>query len=214
MTTEKLLKNGLTDLGFSYSRKQIHAFLKYLAELKKWNRAYNLTALKTDSDIIIKHFLDSVLYLNALPEQMDNIKLADVGTGAGFPGIPLKIMKPEMNICLVEPSRKKGTFLRHIIRILEIDSGIQVVGKRIENLDRKYEEAFDCIISRATFKIRDFLKISCPYVKNNGRLILSKGLKVSEEISEMKDARSGKIEKIMQYSFMELKRTLLVLRCT
>jgi 16S rRNA (guanine527-N7)-methyltransferase len=210
-TAETLLKNGLTDLGYEYSQKQIHAFLKYLAELKKWNRAYNLTALKTDNDIIIKHFLDSVLYLKAIPEE--TVTLADIGTGAGFPGIPLKIMKPEIEVSLVEPSRKKNTFLRHIIRILEINSGIQVVGKRIENLDKDYEKTFDCIVTRATFKIADFLNIACPYVKNSGRLVLSKGPAVSDEINSLDENIKNHIVQNVSLRFSGNKRNLLVLSC-
>jgi len=214
MDSEKLLKEGLNQIGFTYSEAQINAFLTYLSELKKWNKAYNLTALKTDEDIIIKHFLDSLLYLKAilnseLKTLNSELKIADIGTGAGFPGIPIKIMRPEIEVTLIESSRKKATFLRHIIRVLGL-KGIMVLESQIENLGRNYQKTFDIILSRATFKITDFLKKVCPYVKENGILILSKGPGVSEEIGEIKA-----VEKILRFElpFIEAQRNLVILRC-
>lgn len=184
MNPEELLKEGLNEMGFSYSEGQINAFMTFLSELKKWNRAYNLTAIKTDEDIIIKHFFDSLLYLKVIP--VNALKIADAGTGAGFPGIPIKIIKPEIDITLIEPSRKKTAFLRHIIRVLKLNR-VSVLDKRIEALGKNYEKTYDVIVSRATFKIKDFLKKACPYVKQDGRLVLSKGPGISKEIKELKN---------------------------
>src|SRR4030066_2478639 len=116
MNTEKLFIKGVQEIDNSCSAEQIRSFMTYIAELKKWNRAYNLTALKKDEDIVIKHFLDSLLYIKAFPE--GELKLIDAGTGAGFPGIPIRIVRPEINITLIESSRKKTAFLRHIARSL------------------------------------------------------------------------------------------------
>jgi 16S rRNA (guanine527-N7)-methyltransferase len=102
--TDELLEKGINELGITPSKQQINNFITYLSELKKWNKAYNLTGLKKDEDIIIKHFLDSLLYLKAIPH--GEITVADVGSGAGFPGIPIKIIRPEIDMYLVEPSRK------------------------------------------------------------------------------------------------------------
>ena len=113
METRQLLKSGLAELGLPSSDEQINAFMTYLSELKKWNRAYNLTGLAKDEDIVIKHFLDSLLYLKAIPQGA--LHIADVGTGAGFPGIPITIIRPETEMHLIEPSGKKAVFLRHII---------------------------------------------------------------------------------------------------
>src|SRR4030066_1857491 len=112
MKSEELLKKGLKEMVIQYSDEQIRSFMTFLSELKKWNRAYNLTGLKTDEDIIIKHFLDSLLYLKALPD--GPLKVADIGSGAGFPGIPVKIMRPEIGMYLIEPTGKKTAFLGHI----------------------------------------------------------------------------------------------------
>lgn len=217
MNPEELLKTGLNEIGFSYSKEQINAFITFLSELKKWNRAYNLTALKTDEDIIIKHFLDSLLYLKALEvhpirkqKNSNGVKIADVGTGAGFPGIPIKIIKPEIDITLIEPSRKKTAFLRHIIRVLKL-KGISLLDKRIEALGKNYENTYGVIVSRATFKVKDFMKKACPYAKENGSLVLSKGPKVSEEIKELKN--KSVIKKIIRLPFINTKRNLLIIRC-
>ncbi len=208
INAEELLKKGLNELGFSCSKGQINAFMTFFFELKKWNRAYNLTALKTDEDIVLKHFLDSLLYLKVIP--VNALKIADVGTGAGFPGIPIKIVRPEVEITLIEPSRKKTAFLRHIIRGLKLN-GVNVLDKRIETLGKSYEKTYDIIVSRATFKIKDFLKKACPYVKENGRLVLSKGPRVSEEIRVLKD--KGVIKKITRLPFINAERNLLILKC-
>ncbi len=220
MTSKQLLKEGLNQIGFSYSEEQIKAFMTFLSELKKWNRAYNLTGLKSDKDIIIKHFLDSLLYLKVIPVYpvrkqknstvVNALKIADAGTGAGFPGIPIKIMRPEIDITLIEPSKKKTAFLRHILRVLSLNR-VKVLDERVENLGRKYEKTYDVIVSRATFKIEDFIKKTCLYVKENGVLVLSKGPKISEEIKELKD--KGVIKKITKLSLMNNERNLLVIKC-
>jgi 16S rRNA (guanine527-N7)-methyltransferase len=214
MRPEELLKKGLSDLGFHSSEEQIQAFMIYLDELKKWNRAYNLTALKTDEDIVTKHFLDSALYFKAVPGPVKTLKLADIGTGAGFPGIPIKILRPEADITLLEPSRKKTAFLRHMLRTLQFKKGIIVLEKRIEALGKNYESSFEFIVSRATFMIEDFLEKACPYVRKNGRLVLSKGPKASDEIDSLSSSQKKHIERVMKLRLMEHERNLLVLTCS
>lgn len=216
MNPETLLKQGLKDLGISCSSEQIKAFMIFLAELKKWNRAYSLTAMKTDEDIIIKHFFDSILYLKAIPETA--LKIADAGTGAGFPGIPVKIIKPEIGLTLIDSSRKKCAFLRHIIRTLNLNM-VGVAEKRVEALGKEYENSYDVIVSRATFKIKDFLKKACPYVKKDGVLILSKGPKAAGEINEIGNREiTGKIQRL-QFALkvsptgQPVERNLLIIRC-
>ncbi|MBI5740062.1 MAG: 16S rRNA (guanine(527)-N(7))-methyltransferase RsmG [Nitrospirae bacterium] len=208
------LNKGLQKLGISCSEKQLSAFMTYLAELKKWNKAYNLTALKTDEDIIIKHFLDSLLYLKALPEGA--LKLADAGTGAGFPGIPLKIVRPEIDLTLVESSRKKAAFLRHLIRQLK-PAGTTVLEQRLENLGRESEKTFDVIVSRAAFSIKEFLGAACPYVREGGILVLNKGPKVSEEVRELDGTSyAGTVKNILtpELPLINAVRNLVVLECT
>lgn len=176
LPAETLLKKGLKELSIPLSHEQVKAFLTYLAELKKWNKAFNLTALKTDEDIIIKHFLDSLLYLKALPD--GGLSVMDVGSGAGFPGIPLKIIRPELVMYLVEPSRKKANFLRQIITLLHIDN-IAVVEKKLEDLETM---DVDIAVTRALFDMKDFCIKASPVLQRGGMLVLSKGPKVGEEL--------------------------------
>lgn len=178
---ESILKKGMKELSLALGEDQIRAFMTYLSELKKWNKAYSLTSLKTDEDIIVKHFLDSLLYLRAMPE--GEISVMDVGSGAGFPGIPIKIIRPEIMMYLVEPSKKKANFLIHIIRTLRLDRA-DVVEKRIEEIKSML---VDVAVTRALFDIKDFSEKAFPFLKEKGRLILSKGPKVNEELGAMKN---------------------------
>ena len=181
MDVEELLKRGLKELGAVPAIDQSNAFITYLSELKKWNKAYNLTGLNKDEDIIIKHFFDSLLYLKAIPH--GEIKVADVGSGAGFPGIPIKIIRPEIEMYLIEPSRKKSAFLKHIIRQLGLKR-IEVIERRIEEVkvNQEFSSLVDVAVTRALFSIKDFLKKASHIVRQDGTLILNKGPKVQEEI--------------------------------
>ncbi len=214
MNPSELLKNGLKELDIPCSKGQIHAFMAYLSELKKWNRAYNLTALKTDREIIIKHFLDSLLYLRAIPEHAQ--ELADIGSGAGFPGIPLKLVRPETEVTLIEASRKKTVFLRHIIRVLNL-TGITVLDRRIETLADDYKGKYDLIVSRATFSVEAFLEATCPFVRKGGALLLNKGPGVFKELQESKNHSyvMDSVKEIyrLQLPFINNERNLVLLSC-
>ncbi len=214
MNTRKLLIDSLSELDITCSEKQTDAFMIYLSELKKWNRAYNLTGLKSDEDIIIKHFVDSLLFVKVMPDT--HLQIADVGTGAGFPGIPVKIIRPETEITLIDSSRKKTAFLRHIIRQLKL-KGINVVQQRTENLDSCYKKKFDSIISRATFSIKEFLITACPYIRDGGNLILNKGPKITKELMELDKFPNEKkcVKDILniQLPYLKADRSLVVLEC-
>ena len=177
---ESLLRSGLKELSVSPSGEQVRLFLAYLTELKKWSRAYNLTSLKTDEDIVIKHFLDSLLYLKVLPQ--GKLRMLDVGSGAGFPGIPLKIIRSEIALLLLEPSWKKANFLRHIIRTLGLGP-IEIIHKRIEELESM---TVDVAVTRGLFTIQEFFEKASPFVGEGGSLILSKGPRVFQEIQAAK----------------------------
>jgi 16S rRNA (guanine527-N7)-methyltransferase len=184
----ELLRDGFIELGLTSSDEQINAFAIYLSELKKWNKAYNLTALKRDEDIIIKHFFDSLLYLKFIPE--GKIKVADIGSGAGFPGIPVKIIRPEIEMYLIEPSRKKTAFLIYLIKQLQLKK-IEVIEKRIEDIKvtQELSSPVDIAVTRALFTIKGFIKKSSHIVKRSGILILNKGPKVTDELKMLKDVR-------------------------
>lgn len=211
---DELLKDGIIELGFTPSKEQINAFMTYLSELKKWNKAYNLTGLKKDEDIIIKHFFDSLLYLKAISVGIDSyregeIRVADVGSGAGFPGIPLKIIRPEIEIYLVEPSRKKSAFLRHIIRRLELKQ-IEVIEKRIEEIkvNQELAQPVDVALTRALFSIKEFLKKASHIVRKGGILIFNKGPKVKEEINMLREIKYEILPLTLPFS--DVKRYLII----
>jgi len=210
MNTEKLLIQGLKELNISCSPEQIGSFMTYLSELKKWNRAYNLTSLKKDEDIIIKHFLDSLLFLKAVPE--GELRLVDAGTGAGFPGIPIRIIRPEINITLIESKRKKTAFLRHIARSLKLDD-LKVLEQRFEHLGKEHERAYDLVVSRATFDISEFLRMACRYVKDGGRLILNKGPRLSEELERPGAAEAVREVLLLRLPIINDERNLVVIEC-
>jgi 16S rRNA (guanine527-N7)-methyltransferase len=186
--SDDLLRDGLIELGLVPLEDRINAFMTYLFELKKWNKAYNLTGLRKDKDIIIKHFLDSLLYLNVMPH--GDIKVADIGSGAGFPGIPIKIIRPEIEMYLIEPSGKKSAFLRHVVRQLQLEK-IEVIEKRIEDIKigRELQSPADVAVTRALFSIKDFVKKASHIVRQEGILILNKGPKVKEELKMFRDIK-------------------------
>jgi len=175
-TAEKLLRDGLEILDIPFTEEQVTQFLIYLSELKKWNRAYNLTALKTDADIVIKHFLDSLLFLKVLPPHVKSI--ADFGSGAGFPGIPLKIMRPDITVFLIEPVQKKALFLEHMQGQLKVD-GLSVRNCRIEDI---HDLLVDAAVTRALFSVGEFINKAERLLEERGVLILSKGPKLKDEL--------------------------------
>lgn len=174
----QLLRNGLEALKVSSTEQQIDLFLTYLAELKKWNKAYNLTALKTDEDIIVKHFLDSLLFGKVMPPEIQSV--ADIGSGAGFPGIPLKIINPNLKMFLIEPVKKKALFLQHICAKLNLDN-TEIIDKRIEEIE---DIKVGVAVTRALFSIKDFIDKAGNILKQDGILVLSKGPKLDEELKE------------------------------
>lgn len=187
MPTIHLLSNGLSQLGIETDESVIKGFEIYLRELQKWNKAYNLTALTSDEDIIVKHFLDSLLYLKAFPENACTV--CDAGSGAGFPGLPIALVRPDISMTLVEPSRKKCAFLRHMKRLLNLDN-VTVAESRIEDLR---DERFDIVLTRALFDAADFIKSARHLLKDNGFLLLSKGPKCAEEVQALPNTTTYEI---------------------
>lgn len=158
------------------------SFDRYLQLLLKWTKTYNLTAITDPAEIKIKHFEDSLAPLPFLPNPC---RLLDIGTGAGFPGIPLKIKRPDLEVVLLDSRRKKIAFCEAVIRELGL-KGVQAVQCRAE--DKKNQQKlgrFDVVISRATFSIADFLKIVRPYLKEGGRAIAMKSRDWSEEKAKL-----------------------------
>lgn len=156
----------------------ITPFIVYLRELKKWNKAYNLTAIEEEREIVIKHFIDSLLYLYFIKDK--SLTIADVGSGAGFPGIPIAILMPYLKIKLIEPSWKKCAFLKNIKRKLELKN-VEIIEAKAEDVSEK----FDIVLSRALWSIRDFIKKCSHLLKEGGFFLISKSLKIAEELKDL-----------------------------
>jgi 16S rRNA (guanine527-N7)-methyltransferase len=178
MKPEDILYEGASRLGVELSDKELSLFIRYLDELKLWNRKINLTGLTNDRDIITNHFLDSISASHFVGE---GALLLDIGSGAGFPGIPLKIVTPALEVTLLDSSQKKVMFMREIVRTLGLE-GISAVWGRADDEGNGIERRrFDRVITRAVGRIPDMLRLSTPYLVPEGRIILMRGRRGGEE---------------------------------
>lgn len=171
-----LLKKGASNLDLSLTSEQISLFYKYFQELLVWKEKINLVKRKNGREIVIKDFLDSLICHKRIWE---GASLLDLGSGAGLPGVPLKIIKPSLQVTLYEASLKKIHFLQNLLRLLEINSlHVQwAEGKEKDKLLRK----FDFVVSRAFGSLLKFCQYGLPFVKEGGMLIALKGRKGKEE---------------------------------
>ncbi len=165
-----LLQETSREAGVQLGDSQAEDFWLYLQELLEWNRTVNLTAVTDPVDIIIKHFVDS---LTPLPYLASSTSLLDVGSGAGFPGIPLKIAAPHLRVCLVDSQRRKVSFLKHIIRTLNLRD-VTVVHGRVEDLPPQ-DPPFAAVISRAFRRLEPLLEVASPLLSPGCTLIAMLG---------------------------------------
>lgn len=182
-----LLISGAKTLGVHLSEAQTASLFVYLVELKKWNRKINLTAIRKDRDIIIKHFLDSFSFMIGFPG-VQNLKLLDMGAGAGFPALPLKIAYPQIMVTMVESVGKKASFLRHMTRTLQLRD-TEVLEDRSENLGPGYRSIFDVVTARALTDMQGVIAAGLPFLKPGGRLIMSRGAEETINEADWKDKK-------------------------
>jgi 16S rRNA (guanine527-N7)-methyltransferase len=179
---EDLLRQATHEVGVSLSDTQIDLFDLYLQELVEWNKTFNLTSIRDPEDIVIKHFVDS---LTPLPYLELSGGLLDIGPGAGFPSLPLKIAAPELQVLLVEANRKKVSFLKHLIRTLSLDS-VTVLHSRFEHI-KPPDQSFSTIISRAFTRLEPLLKLVAPLLHPGNTLIAMLGPTNDEDHSIFSD---------------------------
>jgi 16S rRNA (guanine527-N7)-methyltransferase len=179
----KTLSEASHAIGVKLGKKHIALFEEYYRELLFWNAKINLVSVKSELDIPIKHFIDSLTPLKFVKNKGSS--LLDIGTGAGFPGIPLKIAEDRLRVTLLDSSRKKASFLKNIVRKLKLHE-TTVINRRVELLmrDEAYRGIFDVIISRASFKLPQFLTIGAYFISPGGILIAMKGINVDAELEQ------------------------------
>ena len=181
------LKLGAQKLGLDLTNRQLKQFKIYYEELVEWNKRVNLTSIIGYEEVQITHFLDSLTVISGFPSLQPDKRLntIDVGTGAGFPGILLRIVLPEIRLILLEATAKKAEFLRHITAKLELDN-VEIVRGRAEEVahDESYRERFDIVVSRALAPLNVLAELTLPFCAIGGRLIAQKKGDISQEMDQ------------------------------
>ena len=213
MDERELLIEGAAILGLNLSDEQVNQLLRYKELLLEWNQKLNLTAITDHKEIITKHFLDCLTINQAI--KIDNVKsLVDIGTGAGFPGLVIKIAYPHIDITLVDSLNKRLNFLNEVIKDLKLEK-VRCVHSRAEDLGKReeYREVFDMCASRAVANLAVLSEYTLPFVKQGGYLIALKGQKLNEELEQGEKAihiLGGKLEEIVdvQVPFTDLNHRI------
>ncbi len=180
---------GLRQLGLELTEQQLGQFLRYRQELLDWNKSINLTAITDPDEVLTKHFLDSLSLLMAY--DIPDAHFLDIGAGAGFPGLPLKIVRPQWHVVLLEATGKKVRFLQHVIEILQLKDVVAVHG-RAEELAHKaeYRGSFDVVTARAVASLPALLEYAAPFCRLGGQIIFPKKGDLAEELARGKRAAS------------------------
>ena len=210
------LGRELNQFSIILENSQINQFYQYYELLDEWNKVMNLTAITDQNEVITKHFVDSLALVNAMGEiSTKEYKIIDIGTGAGFPGIPLKIAFPQLKITLMDSLNKRIKFLNEVIEQLGLKE-ITAVHSRAEDLgrDKDYREQYDLSVSRAVANLSTLSEYCMPFVKPGGFFISYKSGKIEEELSSAKHAiflLGGKVNRIESFTLdgAEAERTLI-----
>ncbi len=188
MNNKEFLLSEMNKIGISLSDHQVDQFLKYYDLLIEWNSFMNLTAITDYEEVVSKHFIDSLAILKVY-DFKETLNLIDIGTGAGFPGIPLKIVFPHIQITLLDSLKKRINFLDEIIKSLNLSDIVAVHG-RAEDFAKQKEmrDSYDICVSRAVANLSSLTELCLPFVKVGGRFISYKSEKVSDELETAKNS--------------------------
>ncbi|CAG0969349.1 partial Ribosomal RNA small subunit methyltransferase G, partial [Burkholderiales bacterium] len=201
------LDSGLADLGLALAAEQRQALLDYLALLHKWNRVYNLTAVREPERMLTLHLLDSLAVLPALGDLPDAAQVLDIGSGGGLPGIPLAIARPTWRVTLLDASQKKASFLRQVSAELKLQT--EVLAERAESV--AHQARFDLVISRAFADLNDFLPLAWPLLRPGGWAAAMKGVHPDEEIARLAPEISRRMNiRALRVPGLEAQRHLLL----
>lgn len=209
----EILKNGSKKLNTELDDDKISKLIKYSELLKEWNEKINLTAITDDFGIATKHFLDS---LSAISTGYVKGKVIDVGCGAGFPGLVLKIAKPELELTLLDSLNKRINFLKETATVLELDN-INFVHSRAEDEARRKRESYDTVVSRAVANMQVLSELCLPFLKIGGRFLALKGPLADKELEDAKRAihiLGGEVEKIFECEipYTQLSHKIIIIK--
>jgi 16S rRNA (guanine527-N7)-methyltransferase len=202
------LKSGAEELGINLTPLQIERFEVYYHELIAWNKRINLTSITDYEDAQIKHFLDSLTVAEAIDfkNNGENLKVIDVGTGAGLPGIPLKIVFPDIKLTLLEATVKKTKFLEHLIGKLDLKN-VEIVAERAETAahDARYREKYDVVLARAVATLPALAELLLPFCNIGGKSIVQKKGDIKGEIEQAEKAITLMGGSLREVRLVELK---------
>jgi len=206
---KELLQKGFIQFNLAIDSKQINLFITYLKEIQ--NLPYNLTSIKNPRDIIIEHFFDSLALLSLKPGILINKKVIDIGCGAGFPLLPLKIIEPNFKAYFLDQKQKSINFVQTVVEKLNIHQCF-FLNYNSKSLKQEHQNFYDIIVSRAVGTMEYLIKNSFHFLKPKGLMILYKGPKYTKEIKNMPTSIKRKIENIQTYPvtipFLPKKRFL------
>ena len=215
MSFYELMERASQDVGMSFNEEKYNKFIKYMRLVQEWNEKVNLTAILEDEEFVTKHFIDCIKIFKS--EEIKNAKtIIDVGTGAGFPGLPIAIMDENIEITLLDSLNKRINFLNTVVKELGLKN-VTTIHSRAEDggKDKKLREKFDIATSRAVANMTVLSEFCLPFVKVGGHFVALKGPLVDEELSQSKNAigtLGGKLQNVIEVDIeqTELKHNIVI----